>query len=381
MSGNMFFRGFVFVLLLWIPVWAQEKNTITLGVAGPFTGSGAVYGEMIRCAVELALQEVNEAGGIEGKKVLAEYGDDQAKNDQAKLVAKKLASNPDVCVVVGHFNSTCSLAGKEVYKQYGVVEFSPGSTNVNVCIGSEWTFRNLYRDDYQGTILARYCKNTMEFEKVAVFFDNDDYGIGLKDAFLNEAKAVELEVVHVESYIREQTTDYAAALTKIKNLSPDAIFVAGLYNEAAAISKQAREKELDVVFLGGDGVFSPGLMKIGGLATEGTLITTPFLFGDPNNAEAEAFRGKFERAYNKEPDAWAALTYDAVQMSLWAIRKVGADRKKVRDFFAECTSKEKGFKGITGVTYFDENGDCLKPAVVAEVKDGRFQRAELQVEE
>ncbi|MEK7482924.1 MAG: ABC transporter substrate-binding protein [Planctomycetota bacterium] len=372
------FFGLCFLMWMLCSVQAQENNVITIGVAGPFTGSGAVYGEMIKAATELALEQINEAGGINGNKVLAEFGDDQGKNDQANSVAKKLASNPNISIVIGHFNSTCSLAGKPIYKQYGVVEFSPGSTNVNVCKGSEWTFRNLYRDDYQGTFLARYCKKILGLKKVACFFDNDDYGIGLKDAFVKEAEAQGLEIVHVESYIREQTTDYASALTKIRILAPDAIFVAGLYNETASICKQAREKGITVPFLGGDGVFSPGYMQIGGLATEGTYITTPFLF-EVGGDKAQEFRDEFTLRFEREPDAWAALTYDAVNMALWTISKVGADRKKIRDHFATCLSPENGYEGITGVTYFDENGDCLKPAIVAIVKDGQFQAAPKQM--
>ena len=359
---------------------AEKNSTITLGVAAPFTGSGAMYGEMIRSATELAVRECNESGGIDGRPVEVVYGDDEGKNDKAVTVAKSLAGNPKVCFVVGHFNSTCSLAGKPVYRDAEVVQFSPGSTNVSVCEGSDYTFRNLYRDDYQGTFLADYITKILGLKKVAVFFDNDDYGKGLKDAFVRRAKQVELEIVTVQDYIREKTSDFAPLIDLAKQGGAQAVFIAGLYSEAGAIVRQAREKGVDALFLGGDGVFGSGFVEIGGSATEGTLITTPYMFGPNSSEEAKSFAARFVKLFGKDPDVWAALTYDAVTMALQGIAEVGDDRNALRDWMAGHDSLETGFKGITGNTYFDENGDCLKPAVVATVRNGKFVAADKQFE-
>jgi branched-chain amino acid transport system substrate-binding protein len=363
------------------PGLAQEKEeakTVYIGVAGPFTGSAAEFGDMIKKGSELAVAQANANGGINGATIELVFEDDQGKNDEAKIVAKKLAANRDISIVVGHFNSTCSLAGKEVYKQEGLVEFSPGSTNVTVCEGSDWTFRNLYRDDYQGIFLARYAKKVLEANKVAVFFDNDDYGIELKNACVKEAQRQGLEVVTESAYVREQTLDFSADLDKIAAASPDAIFIAGLYNEAGVIAQPARAKGLEVPFLAGDGVFSPGFLKVAGPAAEGTLITTPFLFTEEDE-KAQQLKAAFNEKYGVDPDTWAALTYDAVNMAIDTMRKVGTDRKAIRDAFAAVNDEDKAFQGVTGPTYFDENGDCLKPAWVAEVKDGEFVPAAKQM--
>ncbi|MEO2004426.1 MAG: ABC transporter substrate-binding protein, partial [Candidatus Poribacteria bacterium] len=172
------------------PAAAQEPkptDVIRIAVAGPFTGSAAAFGEQIKMGSELARDQINDLGGIGGIPVELVFGDDQGKDDQASTVATKFANDPMVSAVIGHFNSICSAAGKPIYKQAGVVEFSPGSTNVDICKGSDWTFRNLYHDDYQGQSLALYIKDVLGVNSVAIFYDNDDYGSGLKNAFAEEA--------------------------------------------------------------------------------------------------------------------------------------------------------------------------------------------------
>ncbi|GIX08068.1 MAG: branched-chain amino acid ABC transporter substrate-binding protein [Candidatus Poribacteria bacterium] len=357
-----------------------DSETIVLGVAGPFTGSAAAFGEQIRMGATLAMEQANAAGGINGRKVELIFEDDQGRDDQASAVATKLASNPRVLAVIGHFNSICSLAGKPIYKQAGVVEFSPGSTNVDVARGSEWTFRNLYHDAYQGEMLARYVGEMLGYRRVAIFYDNDDYGTGLKNAFVQKAQELGMTIIGEEAYQREQTLDFSAALDKFAAQQPDIYFIAGLYNEAASIIKQAREKGIQTPFIGGDGLFSPALIEIGGEAVEGTMITTPFIVHpDVGGPQAQKFREEFIKRFGEEPDTWAALTYDAVNQILDAIRHVGPDRKAIRDYLAATNSPEKAFQGVTGPTYFDENGDCLKPAYVAVVRDGEFVPAEKQL--
>lgn len=367
----------ILAVSLFIAPVVQAAEVVKVAVAGPFTGNAAAFGDMIRKGAELKAKELNAKGGIKGKKLELVFGDDVADPREANLVATKFASDKSILAVVGHFNSSCSLAGKPIYKRYGVVELSPGSTNVNVCIGSPWTFRNVYRDDFQGQFLAKYVKNVLKFQKVAVFYDNDDYGSGLKDAFINEARKIGLNIIAVEAYDRK-TTDFTAQLTNFKTKNPDAIFISGLYNEAGLIVSQARRLGISAQFLGADGVDSPGFLQIAGKAAEGTLLTTPFLF-DKGSSEAAKVYEAFKKGYKVEPDCWAALTYDAVGMIAEAIEKAGENRKAIRDYLAAKTSKDKGYKGITGLTYFDENGDCYKPAYVKVVKNGKFTSAGKQM--
>ncbi len=364
----------------------SNQPEVRVAVAGPFTGNAAAFGEMIKRGAELKAKEINEAGGINGMKLTLIFGDDAGTEKEARAVATRFATDRRILAVVGHFNSSCSLAGKPIYAENGIVELSPGSTNVSVCEGSDWTFRNLYRDDFQGEFIAKYIKNVLtELQSVSVLFDNDDYGRGLKDAFTAEAEMIGLNIVAAEAYDRDNT-DFKAQLTSIKAKNPDAIFVSGLYSQAALIVKQAREAGITAQFFGADGVDSPDFLEIAGEAAEGTYLTTPFTFG-AGGEEALKVAQAFEAEYGVPPDTWAALTYDAMGMIAEAIEKtynkeaqLAENRKAIRDHLASLDTAEEGYKGITGLTYFDINGDTLnKPAYVKIVKDGEFTTAPKQL--
>jgi len=365
-----------------------ETATVRIAVCGPMTGSAAAFGEMIKNAAKLKEKEINDAGGLtiggQKMKVEAVLFDDKGDTTEATNVARKVASDDSLMLVIGHFNSTCSLAAKEEYNRVGIVEFSPGSTNVNVCRGGPFTFRNLYRDDYQGDQIALYLKNALGIRRAAVLYDNDDYGKGLMQSFRARAAECGLDVVEPTiSYLRERTQDFKPLVQQAKDGGAEAIFVAGLYNEAALIAKAARQDlGMNVPIIGGDGVMSPTFIKNAGKAAEGTLVTTPFLFNTGDDSpEATAFLQSFKAAYGKEPDTWAALTYDAMGMALEAVEKAGLNRQAIRDTLAQARDEATGYTGVTGVTYFDEEGDCYsKPVYVAVVKDGAFVPAEKQME-
>ncbi|MDE0401134.1 MAG: ABC transporter substrate-binding protein [Candidatus Poribacteria bacterium] len=364
----------------------SNQPEVRVAVAGPFTGNAAAFGEMIKRGAELRAKHINEAGGINGRQLTLVFGDDTGAEKEAISVATRFATDPRILAVVGHFNSACSLAGKPIYAENGIVELSPGSTNVSVCEGSDWTFRNLYRDDFQGEFIAKYIKDYMkEFQTVAILFDNDDYGRGLRDGFSAVAEEIGIEIVASEAYDRDNT-DFKAQLTSIKAKNPDLIFISGLYSQAGLIAKQARESGITAQFFGADGVDSPDFLMIAGAAAEGTYLTTPFTF-ELGGEEAKQVASSFENEYGVPPDTWAALTYDAMGMIAEAIEKtynkdatLAENRKAIRDHLASLDTSEEGYKGITGLTYFDKNGDTVnKPAYVKIVKDGQFTTAPQQV--
>lgn len=347
------------------------------GTAAPLTGDNAQFGTMIKRGAELAIQEINAKGGVRGEKISLSSEDDVANPKEAAQVAQKLASNPNVYAVIGHFNSSCSLAGKPIYAENKVLQITSASTNTKICKGSDWTFRNIYDDAFQGETLARYAREVLGLERVAVFFDNDDYGIGLKNSFLAKAGEIGLKVVFIQAYNRD-TTDYRPHLSKFTELKPEAIMVAGLFTQCAKIARQAREIGVQVPLLAGDGVLSDDYVKLAEKAADNTYISSPFLF-DLGGARAEAFRKAFQAAYGTSPDAWAALAYDAAQILAQATEKVGWDRQKIRDEVAKMTSADKAFDGITGRTFFDAQGDCKKPIHMALVQEGKILAAPKQL--
>jgi len=379
------FAGWAIVGLLVALVGAGcgRVEGVVVAVVGPMTGDSAQYGIMAKRAVELFTEEVNAQGGllVAGKKLPLSFrvGDDKADPKEAASVATKFAADRNVSVVIGHFNSSCCLAGKPIYAREGVVEFSYGCTNPEVAKGSPWTFRNVFEDTFQGQSVANYAKDALGLNRVAVFYDNDDYGRGLKDSFVAQANRIGLKVVGQEAYDRE-SIDFRSQLTKLRTRRPQAIFISGLYNQGGLIASQTRRIGMKKIqILGADGMASDEYIRLAGPAAEGTIVTSPFLF-EAGGPKAQAFAKKFKARYGVAPDWIAANAYDAIGMVAKTIEEIGSsDRKAIRDALAAKTSLETGYHGITGVTFFDANGDCKKPVYMQEVKGGKWVAAEKQM--
>ncbi len=362
---------------------AMAEDVIKIAVPSPFTGSAAGFGENIKSGVTMKVDEINAAGGINGKKVEAVYFDEQCEPREAATVSTKIANDAELIGVVGHLCSSAHLAALPTYIREGVAAISPTATNVTITDknkddkGQVWSFRNVYRDDFQGKFLADYVQKVMGLKKVAVFYENNDYGIGLKDAFVNEAKAIGLELAGEEAY-KKGDQDFTPQLTKFKGAAPDALFVAGYYPEGALIADQAKKVGLNVPKFGADGFDNADYIKLGGEAADDTYLTAPFL-AETAGPDAKKFIEDFQKKFGREVDWMSANAYDAAGMMLEAIAKVGPDRAKVREYLAAIDSPEKGYKGVTGINYFDANGDCQKPAFVKMVKDGKFVPAPKQM--
>ena len=330
----------------------------------------------------LAIEQFNAAGGLDGQPVGLQIEDDKGEPNEATNIAKKLVSDDTIKVVVGHFNSACTNAAKDTYNTKGLVEFTPASTNVTICRDAPWTFRNLYHDDYQGRYIAYYVKNKLGHSKAAIAFENDDYGRGLKEAITAYAAEYGLEIVAEVNWIRERNMDFKTPATTLQEAQPETVIIAGLYNEALLLSKVIRNDLgwRDVTILGSDGVMDDTVIEQGGEAAEGLMITTPFYYSADASDTAKAFGEAYQAKFKEQPNTWAALTYDAVNMVLQGLKEAGADRTKLKDWLAAKTTPESGVEGVTGKTWFDQNGDCYsKPAQTVVVRNGAFTLAEKQV--
>ena len=350
---------------------ATAADAIRIGVASPFTGPAAGYGDNIKAGVSLKLEEINGKGGINGQKIEVVWGDDLCEPKEAGIVGAKFAADKSMVAVLGHLCSSATLAAMPIYVRNGLPCISPTSTNITIGeVGKGWFFRDVYRDDFQGKFLAQYVKKVLGLSKVAIFHENNDYAIGLKDAFVGEAKAVGLEILGVEAYVKG-TTDFAPQLTKIMSAKPEAIFLCGYYQEGALIAGQARKKGFNGPLFGADGIDNADYIKIAGKAADNTFMTVPFL-AEAAGPEAKDFIDRFKKQTGRDLDWMSACAYDAMGILAAVIEKVGADRQKVRDGLAAMDSPASGYKGVTGVTYFDKLGDCQKPAFVKMVEGGKF---------
>lgn len=365
-----------FVALLSAPAMAE---TVKIACASPFTGPAAAYGDNVKAGVTMKVDEINKAGGVNGAQVEVVWLDELCDPKEAATVATKVARDEDIVGVVGHLCSSAHLAALPTYTRRGIPAISPTATNVAISSqnkdrkGRTWAFRDVYRDDFQGKFLARYAKEVLGVKRVAIFYENNDYGIGLKDAFSEQAKSLGLEVVGEEAYVKG-TSDFTPQLTKLKGANPDGIFLSGYYNEGALIATQAKKLGLDVLKFGADGFDNADYIKLAGPAAEGTYVTTPFLASE-TGPEAQQFLTDFKARFNRDVDYMSANAYDAAGILIQAIEKAGADRDKVREYMAGMNTPEKGYTGVTGLTYFDQHGDAQKPAFVKVVSGGKFKAA------
>ena len=354
-------------------------DEFVIGVAAPFTGDSSQFGAQIRKGLELFQDQLNEKGGLKGRKLVLNFQDDAGKADQAQTVATTLASDDSVLAVIGHFNSSCSLAGKSIYASAGMVQFSPGSTNVEVTKGTDYTYRNIFTDKFQGESLATYAHNVLKKQNAAILYDNDDYGTGLKDSFKAEAGKLGLNVVSELAYDKN-APDFRSQLSTIQGVQPqpDVLLIAGLYTQAANIARQAEALGMKVQFIGGDGDFSQQLITLGGGSVEGMIVSCPFLF-DLGGQKAKDFAAAFQEKFHTEPDAWAALSYDAAGMICEGLSRNGFNREAVLKYLKTVDSPEHAYSGVVGDTFFDAEGDCKRPVQMAQVKGGKFVAAEQQL--
>lgn len=389
MRGRIFSRAVACMAVagLWLGLSAgaaHAGDTIKIAVPSPYTGSAAGFGENVKSGVAMKLEEINAAGGVNGKKIEAVYLDEQCEPREAATVATSIVNDSEIVGIVGHLCSSAHLAALPTYVREGIAAVTPTATNSTIGEknkdedGKVWSFRNVYRDDFQGKFLADYASKVMGLKKIAVFYENNDYGIGLKDAFIKEAGKIGLTIVGEEAY-KKGDQDFTPQLTKMKGAEPQAMFVAGYYPEGALIADQAKKIGLDVPKFGADGFDNADYIKLGGPAADDTYLTAPFLAESAGPA-AKKFIADFKAKYNREVDWMSANAYDAAGILVEAIAKVGPDRAKIRDYLAGMNTPEKGFKGVTGNNYFDASGDCQKPAFVKMVKGGKFVPAPKQMQ-
>ena len=276
---TFWFTGLVLGLacVFGIATGAMADN-IRIGVASPFTGDLAAYGDNIKAGVMLKLKEINDAGGINGQMVELVWGDDLCAPKDAGTVGAKFAADKSIVAVIGHLCSSATLAAMPIYVRAGLPAISPTSTNPTIGdVGKGWFFRNCYTDDFQGKYLASYVvPKLLGKNSVAIFYENNDYAIGLKDAFMAGAKSAGVKVTGAEAYVAK-TTDFTPQLTKLLRDKPDAIFLCGYHPEGALIAGQGRKLGFSGPLFGADGIDNEDYIKIGGKATDNTYLKVPFL--------------------------------------------------------------------------------------------------------
>jgi len=346
-----------------------EETEILIGEIGSLTGSEANFGLSTQRGIELALREVNAAGGVKGKPVKVRVYDDQSKPEEAGNAATRLIAQDKVKLILGEAASTNSMAIADKAQAAQVPQISPSSTNPKVTEKGDFIFRVCFIDPFQGFVMARFAKENLGLNRVAVLQDTKSaYSIGLSDVFVRKFSELGGKIVASEAYGKGDT-DFRAQLTAIKAQKPEALWVPGYYSDVGIIARQARELGLKVPLLGGDGWDSPKLIELGGTAIEGAYFSNHYSVEEPS-PNAQRFVAAFKEAYGEPPDALGALGYDAAMLAVDAMRRAkDLTGPSIRDALAET----KNFPGVAGTITFDDKRNPIKPAVVLQVSGGKYK--------
>ena len=349
----------------------QEATEIVVGEFVSLTGATASFGQSSDKGTRMAIDEINAEGGVLGKKIRLVIEDDQSKAGESATVVRKLISRDKVVALLGEVASSRSLEAAPIAQQKKIPMISPSSTNPKVTEVGDYISRVCFIDPFQGTALSKFALSR-GWKRMAILADvKQDYAVGLAEFFRKHLTENGGEIVADQSY-SSWDKDFRAQLTSIAATQPDAILLAGYYNEAGLIASQARELGLTMPLLGGDGWDSPSLIEVAGPAVEGCFMSNHFSGEDPSPV-IQNFIAKFRELYGHEPDALAALGYDSARILADALRRAGTtDPEPLRDAIAAT----KDFPGVTGRITLDENRNPRKPAVILTIQYGKFRYVE-----
>lgn len=351
-----------------------DGDTIKVGGLLEMTGGSASFGISGKNGIDLALKKINEKGVLGGKKLSLVVADTKSEASEATNGMQKLISQDKVVAVIGPNQSSAVIASGAINNGAKVVDITPMGTNPDVTVDPKtkqvkpYSFRTCFIDPFQGTVMASFASNELKVKRAAIYIDNtSDYAKGLAQFFKETFVKNGGQVVIEEAYLQKDT-DFKSTLTKIKAAKPDFIYIPGYYQEVGLIVKQAREMGINVPMAGGDGWDSAKLPEIAGKAAlENTFFSSLYSPDDTSDLNKD-FVAEYKKAYNTNPDVFAALAYDSTLLVAKAIEDAGsADPAKI----AEAMAKIKGFKGVSGEVTFNEEHNPIKSAVIIEHKDGK----------
>ena len=352
---------------------ATGTGPIVIGEVGSMTGAQATFGTSSDRGIQMAVSELNAAGGIKGRQVQIIALDDEGKPEEAATAATRLIASEHVTALLGEVASTISKFMAPKAQAAKVPMITPSSTNESVTQIGDYIFRACFIDSFQGYVMAKFARDNLKLSKVAILKDvRNDYSVGLAKVFEANFTKMGGTIVDNESFSNGDV-DFKAQLTNIKGAGPDGVYIPGYYTDVGLISRQARESGLTVPLLGGDGWDSEKLYEIGGAALEGAYFSNHYSVDDPN-ARVQEFVAKFKKTYAGQlPDSLAAQAYDASGMLFDAMKKAkDLTGPSIRDQLAAT----KNYAGVTGDISMDQNRNPVKPAVVLKIaKGGRYEFA------
>jgi len=359
--------------LIWVSCQKKvEEKVVKIGAVLVLTGPNAKAGQSAKQGIEMAVEEINASGGVKSRKIKVIYEDDGGEPQKSVSAVQKLINVDKVLAILGPMWSSCVLAVAPIVESKGVVILSPTASSPKITYAGDYIFRNTYSDAIEGAKTAEFASKELKYGKAGILFINNDYGVGLKDAFKRKFEELGGKIVIDEGY-DPKTTDFRTILVKVKERSPEVIYIAG-YSEMGQLLRQMRETGIKIPVLSCIMFEISDIAKVAGKAAEGVIYAYPSYDPEKGNEITLKFAKKFKEKYGTLPDPEAAFSYDAVKILALAMERGGFTSEDIKN----ALYKIKGYNGVTGKTSFDENGDVIKPVGFKRVHNGKYEWLKLE---
>lgn len=348
---------------------ATGPEPIKVGMYMDLSGQTSSFGESSVSGAEMAVEEINAAGGVLGRPIQLVVEDDQGRPEQAATVVTKLIDQDKVVALIGEVASTNSLAAAPIAQRSKVPMITPSSTNPRVTETGDYIFRVCFIDPFQGEVVAKFARQSLGAKTAAILYDNNsDYSRGLTQFFRETFTKAGGRIVEEQSYAQTDR-DFSGQLTAIRARKPDAVFVPGYYNQVGVIIKQAHDLGIKAALLGADGWDAPQIWDLAGEAINGSYMSNHYSVDDPSPA-IRAFVEKYRNSHRgNAPEAMAVLAYDALNVLATAMTRAGTvESEKLRDAIAAT----KDFPGVSGTISLNEQRNAIKQAIMLELRDRRY---------
>ncbi len=372
MRKSLFSLTILMIVTAVLPVFStgtreSGDSSIHIALSAPITGDWSEYGVNFERSVTMAIDKLNEAGGVLGRQFSLSTGDTKGIPQEAATLAQKWTSDPSIVAEIGPFSSSSSMAAQPIYDSMGMVQLSPTASHADYAGGSTWSFGIVGTQSSEGPFNAAFAYDDIGIRNVAVLHLNNDWGIDTAQYFTKAFETMGGTVTDVEFYF-DGESDFTAVLTKLKDSGADGLFMAAFYNDGAAINIQRKRLGWNVPVIGPTSLYSPQIIELGGDSVEELYTGTGFFAEDPDPVIKD-YVDRFRERYGASPNFHAALAYDAMMLLADAIKRAGStDHAAIRDALASTDS----FPGLTGSITFNPDGSATKSYRKLVVKDGKF---------
>ena len=345
-------------------------------VAGAGCSSEVRIGEKVKNGLDLAVEELNAKGGINGGAVTLIYKDDATNEDRGRQVTLELIEQEDIRIIIGAISSPVTLAVAPICEEKEVILFSPSSSAPGISQAGDYIYRNYPSDILEGTSMAKFARD-LGLERLAIFALDNEFGAGLKTVFTAQYESKYREVVMACDFEDGKTDKYAEEIDKIRALDPDGIYIVAYVNDLAEILMLLDGAGIDTVLMG-SGSVTDDLVRLAGPAAENLVYPQPSFDVESRNPAVSTFVDSYRAKYGEDPDIYAAHGYDALKLLAVAIESGGsAHPDHIRIGFASI----KNYEGAAGRTAFDENGDVVRYPRMFIIRNGKSVPYETFVEE